>query len=63
MEALRSLVGVLDPPELERVLGGARAELARLVPELAAPGETQPEAPLAPTRLFELLLGVLQRLA
>jgi len=64
VEALRSLVGVLDPLELERVLGGARAELARLVPELGTQaGEPQPEAPLAPTRLFELLLGVLHRLA
>src|SRR6516162_8933367 len=33
-EALRSLIGAVDPGELERVLGGARAELARLVPEL-----------------------------
>ena len=64
VEALRSLVGVLDPLELERVLGGARAELARIVPELGTQaGEPQAEAPLAPTRLFELLLGVLHRLA
>ena len=64
VEALRPLVGVLDPEELERVLGGARAELARLVPELGGPaGERPAEAPLAPTRLFELLLGVLHRLA
>jgi DNA-binding CsgD family transcriptional regulator/tetratricopeptide (TPR) repeat protein len=64
VEALRPLVGVLDPEELERVLGGARAELARLVPELGGPaGGRQAEAPLAPTWLFELLLGVLHRLA
>jgi predicted ATPase len=63
-EALRSLSGVLDPLELARVLGGARAELARLVPELAAQAtERQAEAPLAPMRLFELVLGVLHRLA
>jgi DNA-binding CsgD family transcriptional regulator len=67
VEALRPLVGLLDSAELERVLGGARGELARVVPELgppAGPAPTRPgEAPLAPTRLFELLLGVLHRLA
>jgi DNA-binding CsgD family transcriptional regulator/tetratricopeptide (TPR) repeat protein len=64
VEALRPLVGVLDAAELERVLGGARGELARLVPELGSPdGGRPPEAPLAPMRLFELLLGVLHRLA
>src|SRR6516162_8862575 len=65
-EALRSLIGAVDPGELERVLGGARAELARLVPELGAPGEAYavPAAgALVPGRLFELLLGVLHRLA
>jgi DNA-binding CsgD family transcriptional regulator len=64
VEALRPLVGVLDAGELERVLGRARGELARLVPELGPPDGGRPaEAPLAPTRLFELLLGVLHRLA
>src|SRR5215213_11236882 len=64
VEALRPLDGLLDAAELERVLGGARGELARVVPELGGPAATRPaEAPLAPTRLFELLLGVLHRLA
>src|SRR5829696_377000 len=69
VEALRPLVGLLDAAELERVLGGARGELARVVPELGPPpagaggGGRPAEAPLAPTRLFELLLGVLHRLA
>jgi ATP/maltotriose-dependent transcriptional regulator MalT len=66
VEALRPLSSVTEPAELERVLGGARAELARLVPELGSPAEaggTPASAPLAPTRLFELLLGVLHRLA
>jgi DNA-binding CsgD family transcriptional regulator/tetratricopeptide (TPR) repeat protein len=64
VEALRPLVGVLDRDELDRVLGGARAELARLLPELGPEAGDRPaEAPLAPTRLFELLLGVLHRLA
>jgi tetratricopeptide (TPR) repeat protein len=67
VEALRPLPGLLAPEELERVLGGARAELARLVPELGAPGTTPPDGPEAgatvPGRLFELLLGVLHRLS
>jgi predicted ATPase len=64
VEALQPLPGLLAPEELERVLGGARAELARLVPELGAPGTTPPvEAGAAVLgRLFELLLGVLHRL-
>jgi DNA-binding CsgD family transcriptional regulator len=68
VEALRSLGDAVDPAELERVLGGARAELARLVPELGAPAEAGAQAApgggaLMPGRLFELLLGVLHRLA
>jgi len=64
VEALRPLADLLNPSELERVLGGARAELARLVPELGGQAmRRQAEAPLVPTRLFELLLGVLHRLA
>jgi predicted ATPase len=64
VEALRPLAVALGPGELDRVLGGARAELARLVPELGPQATGRPvEAPLAPTRLFELLLGVLHRLA
>src|SRR6266700_2381810 len=68
VEALRSLGGAVDQAELERVLGGARAELARLVPELGGPVEAGVQAApgagaLTPGRLFELLLGVLHRLA
>jgi DNA-binding CsgD family transcriptional regulator len=64
VEALRPLADLLNPWELERMLGGARAELARLVPELGGQAMgRQAEAPLVPTRLFELLLGVLHRLA
>jgi len=62
-EALRSLAELLDPDELERVLGGARAGLARLLPELAPAGAGEQDEPVAPSRLFELLLGVLHRLA
>jgi hypothetical protein len=41
----------------------ARGELARLVPELGPQGRAEPAVTLAPTRQFELLLGVLHRLA
>jgi ATP/maltotriose-dependent transcriptional regulator MalT len=61
VEALRPLAALLDPAELQRVLGGARTELARLLPELAV--ADQPAAALPPGRLFELLLGSLRRLA
>ncbi|HZC99067.1 MAG TPA: AAA family ATPase [Actinomycetes bacterium] len=63
VEALRSLVRIMGPGELEGVLGGARGELARLAPELGPQAGGEQAAPLAPARLFELLLGVLHRLA
>ena len=64
VEALRPLARILDPDELERVLGGARGDLARLVPELDPQAGTEgASALLAPARLFELLLGMLHRLA
>jgi DNA-binding CsgD family transcriptional regulator/tetratricopeptide (TPR) repeat protein len=63
VQALRPLAGMLGSGELERVLDGARSELARLVPELGPPAAQEAAAPLQPTRLFELLLGVLHRLA
>jgi DNA-binding CsgD family transcriptional regulator/tetratricopeptide (TPR) repeat protein len=61
VEALRGLVRLLDGAELEEVLGAARADLARLIPEL---DDTAVAAePVSPGRLFELLLGVLHRVA
>jgi DNA-binding CsgD family transcriptional regulator/tetratricopeptide (TPR) repeat protein len=74
VEALRSLGGLLEPKELERVLGGAHAELARLVPELGmatasasgpdgSVGAESTGGSLEPGRLFELLLGMLHRVA
>ena len=65
VDALRPLVRVMDPDELEPLLGPARDELARLLPELS------PErgASLAPVseegsaRLLELVFGFIQRLA
>ena len=63
--ALRQLRHALGEDELERVLGGARAELAPLVPELAADRDEAAARGPAPHQalLFEQILGVLGRLA
>jgi DNA-binding CsgD family transcriptional regulator/tetratricopeptide (TPR) repeat protein len=77
VEALRGLAGELDPAALEAVAGPARADLGRLLPDLAwstdaaAAGAGVAGAGAAGAgvggasqgRLFELLLGVVQRLA
>jgi DNA-binding CsgD family transcriptional regulator/tetratricopeptide (TPR) repeat protein len=64
--ALRGLADRLDPAELEAVVGPARAELGRLLPDLAWSGDAT-AAPVVTEasqgRLFELLLGVIERLA
>jgi hypothetical protein len=57
VEALRPLARLLGPAELERVLDGAGQELARLVPELGLRNAAEQGGPLAPSQLFELLLG------
>jgi len=65
-EALRGLVRRTGPDELEAVLGSGRSELARLIPDLGATSERATPGPSidwAQARLFELLLGVLERLA
>ena len=64
VEALRGLPRALDTHSLEEVLGAARPVVARLVPSLALPGEPAPEVgpESAQTRLFEAILGVLERL-
>ncbi|HEX8858860.1 MAG TPA: AAA family ATPase, partial [Actinomycetes bacterium] len=62
IEALRSLVAAADPATLDELLGAARPELSRLVPELGGPAPP-PAGATPPSRLFELLLGVLHRLA
>jgi DNA-binding CsgD family transcriptional regulator len=63
-QALRQLVRQLDPATLEQVVGAGRPELARLVPDL---GPAEASAPatgeLARARLFERLLGMVERLA
>jgi DNA-binding CsgD family transcriptional regulator len=60
-EALRSLAHQVPPDELDELLGSARPELARLVPELdpdrtALPGERPQTA-----QLLELVLGAIAR--
>jgi DNA-binding CsgD family transcriptional regulator len=65
-EALRGLAGELNPAELEAVAGPARADLGRLLPDLAWGGDATAAPVVAGAsqgRLFELLLGVVQRLA
>jgi DNA-binding CsgD family transcriptional regulator/tetratricopeptide (TPR) repeat protein len=62
--ALRPLPDLLDEAVLDQALGAGRAELARLVPALAAPGDERPAepAPYGRERLFEFLLGTIGRL-
>ena len=66
VEALRGLVRRLSPDELEAIVGNGRADLARLVPDLGPAqddGEDGLDSSWAQGRLFEMLLGVLDRLA
>jgi DNA-binding CsgD family transcriptional regulator len=63
-QALRQLVRELHPATLEHVIGPGRAELARLVPDLGPADATAlATGELARARLFERLLGVIERLA
>jgi DNA-binding CsgD family transcriptional regulator/tetratricopeptide (TPR) repeat protein len=66
VEALRGLAEQLDAAELEVVAGPARDELGRLLPDLAWTSDAAAGIAVAGAgqgRLFELLLGVVQRLA
>jgi predicted ATPase len=66
VQALRGLARDLDPAELEAVAGPAKHELDHLVPDLAWGGEAAAGAGVVGAgqgRLFELLLGVVERLA
>jgi DNA-binding NarL/FixJ family response regulator len=67
VEILRDLVRATPSERLPALLGPGRAELARLIPELALRAADVP-APVefdraAQARLFELVLGVFERLA
>jgi DNA-binding CsgD family transcriptional regulator len=63
VEALRTLVRTTPAADLDRIVGPARRELARLLPELAV-GDDAPPPPSAgnTAQLFELVLGVFGRL-
>src|SRR3954466_4884332 len=65
VEALRTLVRTLEPEILDVVVGTARADLARLVPILGGGerGDERPQSETLQPRLFDAILGVLQRLA
>ncbi len=66
VEALRGLIRRTDPNDLEAVIGHGRSELARLMPDLGPVGEEDASGlrlGSAQGRLFELLLGVLERMA
>ena len=63
VEMLRALARELGADELERLLGAARAEIGRLVPEVGN-GNSDPSAgEFEASRMLELIIGVLGRLA
>jgi DNA-binding CsgD family transcriptional regulator/tetratricopeptide (TPR) repeat protein len=63
VECLRALVRTTVPDELDGLLGPARSELGRFLPELSEPSAHDGPAPDRGTaQLFELILGVLGRL-
>jgi DNA-binding NarL/FixJ family response regulator len=66
IEALRGLASELDRAELATVAGPARQELGRLLHDPAwagGPSQGDHAAGYGPGRLFDLLLGVLERLS
>ena len=66
VEALRGLVGRLDPDELRERLGSSAAELGRLLPGLSDRAESEPSpfqgGDWLQARIFEAVLGLLGRL-
>jgi ATP/maltotriose-dependent transcriptional regulator MalT len=64
VDALRTLVRSTPPPALKALLGPARRELSRLLPDLDPESAEQPASEATkPSGLLELVLGVVQRLA
>lgn len=61
--ALRPLSRSMRDDDGVAVLGAARDELARLLPALGGSAVLAPATPASPGHLFELLLGVFERLA
>ncbi|HET6869615.1 MAG TPA: AAA family ATPase [Solirubrobacteraceae bacterium] len=65
VDVLRSLLRQMPDDELDEVLGPARIELARLLPELdpRTPAISAPAGAEGNARVLELVFGVIQRLA
>jgi DNA-binding CsgD family transcriptional regulator/tetratricopeptide (TPR) repeat protein len=63
VDMLRMLASDLDDADLEALLGPARTEIGRLVPELDDGREAPERGDRDPARILELLLGVIGRLA
>ncbi len=62
---LRELSAAEDREERDRIIGPARADLARLLPELGPAGGVPAgfdQVATEPARLFELVIGLLERL-
>jgi len=63
VDMFRLLATEIQNDDLEALLGPARAELGRLVPELDDGQQAPAQADRDPSRILELLLGVIGRLA
>ena len=62
IELLRGMVATFPPEELLPILGRARSEVARLLPELGPVARREEDPGLARAVLFEQLRGVAERL-
>jgi DNA-binding NarL/FixJ family response regulator len=63
VDMIRALAGELSDEDLDTVLGSAREEIARLVPELEADPHAASGDESGPSRVLELILGMIGRLA
>jgi DNA-binding CsgD family transcriptional regulator/tetratricopeptide (TPR) repeat protein len=63
VDMLRALAAEVGPDDLDELLGPARAEIGRLIPELGDAGGPQLAGERDPTRILELVLGMIGRLA
>jgi DNA-binding CsgD family transcriptional regulator len=63
VDMLRTLAAELDPDEVDQLLGPARTEIGRLVPELDDGRGAPASGERDPSRILELILGVIGRLA